>query len=363
MDRPGPAASLARRVGHRLPGAAGRRRSQRVRRAPARRRRQRRRLSTGSPSRRCRAPGLLAWMALAPLFAAAASAAAAPRRGASACCFGVGRRARHLLVAAGDAPALLRRGAPRELARGGRLLRRLRRPPLRGLRRLARAGSRGAAPFRPPLVALGWAACEWARGSLGVANPWALSAYSQVDCRPIAQLADLAGPCGIAALLAARERAPRRRLRAGAAARAAAAGRGGALRPRSSCASRLRRGTARPRHRRGARPARGRVQGGIARPDGDGTGDSRAELERYLALTGEAVAAAAPDLVLWPEGALDFSPFEATAAHAAAARRLAGARRRSPARRAAPRRRRACAATRCCCCAAAACAACRTSSS
>ena len=83
------------------------------------------------------------------------------------------------------------------------------------------------------------------------------------------------------------------------------------------------------------------VQGGIARPD-RGDGDpvrSRAELERYLALSAEAVAAASPALVLWPEGALDFSPFEATqrmlrlrdASRALGAELLLGAPRRSAA--------------------------------
>jgi apolipoprotein N-acyltransferase len=163
----------------------------------------------------------------------------------------------------------------------------------------------------PALVALGWVSCEWVRASVGVANPWALSAYSQVDVRPLAQLADLAGPSGIGALLAAGSALlagifapalrPARPLRAAAlfaALLVAALGYGSAQLARE--------------HASGPELRVAVIQGGIARPDGGGSGDSRAELERYLALSAEAVAAAAPQLVIWPEGALDFSPFEAT---------------------------------------------------
>jgi apolipoprotein N-acyltransferase len=66
---------------------------------------------------------------------------------------------------------------------------------------------------------------------------------------------------------------------------------------------------------------------------------SRAELESYLTLSAEAVAAAQPALVVWPEGALDFSPFELTqrslrlrdAAKALGADLLVGAPRRDEA--------------------------------
>jgi apolipoprotein N-acyltransferase len=164
----------------------------------------------------------------------------------------------------------------------------------------------------PVALALGWTACEWARGTLGVGNPWALSAYSQVELRPLAQLADLAGPWGIAALLAAGNALlaacfapalrPARPLRA-------AAGFAALL----ACAIGYGELQLAREHARGPALRVAVVQGGIARPDRGGHGDSRAELERHLALTGEAVAAAAPQLVIWPEGALDFSLFEATA--------------------------------------------------
>ena len=174
---------------------------------------------------------------------------------------------------------------------------------------LARRG-----PVSPLLVACGFAACEWARASLGVGNPWGLLAYSQVDVRPLAQLADLAGPWGIAWILAfasallagafATALRPRRPL--------ASAGLFGLLAAASLAYGHVRLAgnfTAGPAVRVAL------VQGGIARPDTDPGRDavrSRAELERYLALSAEAVAAAKPALVVWPEGALDFSAFELT---------------------------------------------------
>jgi apolipoprotein N-acyltransferase len=169
------------------------------------------------------------------------------------------------------------------------------------------------APVSPALVGLGWAACEWARASLGVANPWALSAYSQIDFRPLVQLADVAGPWGIAALLGAVNALlagafvpalrPPRPLRAAACyalAVAAAVAYGEIQLARD--------------HADGDAVKVAIVQSGIARPDRSeqDPARSRAELERHLALSAEAIAAARPALVLWPEGALDFSPFEAT---------------------------------------------------
>jgi apolipoprotein N-acyltransferase len=169
-------------------------------------------------------------------------------------------------------------------------------------------------PVSPALVACGFAACEWARASLAVGNPWGLVAYSQVDVRTLAQLADLAGPWGIGALVAF--------------ANAAVAGlfvpalRG--RRPVANAAAlalALVAAFAYGRVQLGRELASGPatrvvlVQGGIARPDSDPTRSasrSRAELERHLALTAEAAAEAAPALVIWPEGALDFSPFELT---------------------------------------------------
>ncbi len=171
---------------------------------------------------------------------------------------------------------------------------------------LARSG-----PVPPLTVALGFVACEWARASLLVPNPQALSAYSQIDFRPLAQLADVAGPWGIGlllaaanALLAARMAPALRpvRLRRHAvwlgAALAAALAYGGIQAGREFAAG--------PELRVAV------VQGGVARSDDGRGGDSRAELESYLALTQQAVAASQPALVVWPEGAIDFSPFRLT---------------------------------------------------
>src|SRR4030095_11830205 len=147
-------------------------------------------------------------------------------------------------------------------------------------------------------LGVGWAACEWVRATLGVPNPWALSAYSQIELLPLAPLAGLGGPRGAPALAPER---PWWSAAALAALLAAALGYGARELGRE--------------HGVGAPLQVAVIQGGIARPDRDAARDaatSRAELERYLALTEEAVAAARPDLVVWPEGALDFSPSEAT---------------------------------------------------
>jgi apolipoprotein N-acyltransferase len=158
---------------------------------------------------------------------------------------------------------------------------------------------------------VGFAACEWARASLLVPNPQALSAYSQIDFRPLAQLADLAGPWGIGLLLAAanalvaarlapalRPKGPRRQIVWLGAALAAALVYGG-IRASGEFAA-------------GPELQVAIVQGGVARSDDGRGGDSRAELERYLALTQQAVDASQPALVVWPEGAIDFSPFRLT---------------------------------------------------
>jgi apolipoprotein N-acyltransferase len=161
---------------------------------------------------------------------------------------------------------------------------------------------------RPPgalVLGAGFVLAEWLRASGPVANPYALLAYSQHDTA-FAQLADLAGPWGIGWLLAsanaalagllvapraARPRAARRL--AAAAAAAAAAFAYGAFRlaePADPAAS--------------VRVAV--VQTGIAR-DRHGNETARAErLQQTLALT-RAAAASGPDLVFWPEHAVDFT--------------------------------------------------------
>ncbi len=62
------------------------------------------------------------------------------------------------------------------------------------------AGRRG--PISPFVVALLFAGCELARAYWLVPDPWALIAYSQLPFTGIVQLADLAGPFGLGALIA-----------------------------------------------------------------------------------------------------------------------------------------------------------------
>lgn len=146
----------------------------------------------------------------------------------------------------------------------------------------------------PLVVAAGFGACEFARANLLVPNPWALSAYSQL-ASPLAQTADLAGPygvgiliCGVNATLAGlfvpslRGRSRLRSL-AGAALALLAAWSYGAWR--------------------------------LAQPFGDG--DRALEVEvvhvpadakpPFTSLASDVAAAkTSADLVLWPEGAVDF---------------------------------------------------------
>ena len=165
---------------------------------------------------------------------------------------------------------------------------------------LARRG-----PVAPATIAVGWALTEWARGEWGpLANPWALLAHSQIDAAALSQVAELTGPHGVAFLaagasaLAAGVAVPalRGRRPVGQALLLAALG-GGAL--------------AYGHARLGADFDEGEpvrvaiVQADVTRHWSRVDGDSRAELERHLALTEEAEERGV-DFVLWPEGAADF---------------------------------------------------------
>lgn len=55
----------------------------------------------------------------------------------------------------------------------------------------------------PWLVAVGWCVCEFARATLLIGNPWALSGYSQVVHPWLMQIADATGPYGVGLLIAA----------------------------------------------------------------------------------------------------------------------------------------------------------------
>jgi apolipoprotein N-acyltransferase len=166
------------------------------------------------------------------------------------------------------------------------------------------AASRGRPPGALALGA-GFVAAEWLRSSGPVANPYALLAYSQHG-GAFAQLADLAGPWGIGWAIAAANAAlagvllaprPERRrafVRLAGAATAVAAGFAyGAVRLAE---------TADP----AALVRVAVVQTGIARERGSGEAQRGERLEQTLALT-RAVAAQRPDLVFWPEHAVDFT--------------------------------------------------------
>ena len=61
----------------------------------------------------------------------------------------------------------------------------------------------GRGMANPLLIGCGWCVSEFGRANLGIANPWALSAYTQVGFAQVVQIADVAGPYGIGFLLGA----------------------------------------------------------------------------------------------------------------------------------------------------------------
>ena len=158
-------------------------------------------------------------------------------------------------------------------------------------------------PLAPWALGAAFALAEYARANVSLGNPFALVAYSQHG-GPFAQLADLAGPYGIGWLIAGvnatlagllapalRTASPRRSLAAAAALVAAAWGYG-ALRSTQDFDS--------------GDPIRvAVVQSGIARELHVDESLRAERLESTLALTRTA-AAARPDIIFWPEYAVDF---------------------------------------------------------
>jgi len=161
-------------------------------------------------------------------------------------------------------------------------------------------------PAHLPVV---WAALELSRNYLFTGFPWANLGYTQARTLPVAQLAALAGPYGIAALVvlvnavlaetaaALRERRPLpRRAIAAAAALLVAALAHGALRLRAV------------RARLAAAPS---IRVGVVQPNVDQSVKNRARdhadyiLSRLVPLTLEADRAGA-DLVAWPEATYPF---------------------------------------------------------
>ncbi|HEX5064791.1 MAG TPA: apolipoprotein N-acyltransferase [Myxococcota bacterium] len=162
----------------------------------------------------------------------------------------------------------------------------------------------GRRPGLPLVVAACWGFCEWLRLAGPIPTPWALLAYTQAPWLPIVQSADLFGALGLGVLMAS---------------------------VNGSVAAILMRDT------RGRRftPARALpfalvlaawIYGGVRLAQPFGTGDEisvalvqaavapsdrfvparrEANLERHLALTRK-LAAAPPDLVIWPELSVEF---------------------------------------------------------
>jgi apolipoprotein N-acyltransferase len=164
---------------------------------------------------------------------------------------------------------------------------------------LARRGVAG-----PLTAAVGWGACEFARSRLLVGNPWALAGYSQVSFASLTQIADTTGPYGVGMLLAGvnaavaaavvpglRGRKPLRSVIALVVALVATLAYGQwRLGQEFGTGPRLRVALV-----QGAVPARFRWQPEFR----------AASVARYLALTDQA-AAGGPQLVVWPENAIDF---------------------------------------------------------
>jgi apolipoprotein N-acyltransferase len=170
---------------------------------------------------------------------------------------------------------------------------------------------------RPPsawVLGAGFVLAEWLRASGPVANPFALLAYTQHGT-PFAQLADLAGPFGLGWLVAAANAALATALLAPRPARARAALQVVAVAAVMAAGF----GYGQLRLAEPVDPAAlvrvAVVQTGIAR-EREGNEALRGEhLARSLALTRTA-AASAPDLVFWPEHAVDFTLDEPSAERA-----------------------------------------------
>jgi apolipoprotein N-acyltransferase len=159
-------------------------------------------------------------------------------------------------------------------------------------------------PVSPLVVAAGWGACEFARARLLVGNPWALAGYSQVGFAPVMQIADVSGPYGVGMLVAAvnaavaaafvpalRGRRPLRAIGAVAAVLVTVVAYGEwRLAQSFGDGPPLRVAVV-----QGAVPARFRWRPELR----------AASIGRYLALT-EQAAVDDPGLVVWPENAVDF---------------------------------------------------------
>jgi apolipoprotein N-acyltransferase len=167
---------------------------------------------------------------------------------------------------------------------------------------LAFAARRGSLP--PLLVGCAFAACEWARASLLIPTPWALSAYSQPSGSALVQIADLGGPFGIGLLIGAVNAAL-----AGLFAPALRTSRPGLARASVAAALLAALGYGELRLAQdfadGEPAGVALVQGAVERGRRFQREHRDANLARHLELSGRAAAAGA-EVILWPEFAADF---------------------------------------------------------
>ena len=166
---------------------------------------------------------------------------------------------------------------------------------------LGYAARRGIAS--PWLIAAAWGVAEWLRANGPVANPFAQIAYSQSGS-VFSQTADLAGPYGVGMLIVAMNAALagliHPRLGASRAGRQLAIASGLVLLAAGYGQLRLQQDFGEGESIRVAL-----VQGAVARELEWDVSTREANLERYLQLTREA-GALEPDVIFWPEFAVDF---------------------------------------------------------
>jgi len=156
----------------------------------------------------------------------------------------------------------------------------------------------------PLLLAAGWGACEFARANLLIGNPWALSAYSQVACTRLIQIADATGPYGVGMLIAAVNACLAGLLSPALRSRRPAVSGAGVI---AACSAALVYGEWRlsQTFTIGEPITVAVIQGAIEQQDGRNPQPRETRLQRYLTLTREA-AVVHPDLIFWPEYAVDF---------------------------------------------------------
>jgi len=170
------------------------------------------------------------------------------------------------------------------------------------------------ASLNPVLLGAAWCTCEFVRASWPLPDPWALLGYSQLGWPTVVQTADLGGPFAVGFLVAVANalvaslfvvRLRGRRPLAEAALAAAL------------LATALGYGSWRLGQHFGEGPARrvALVQGAVERSKRWGPENRQGNLERQLALSDGALRDGS-DLIVWPEYAVDFYPQESTALQA-----------------------------------------------